>query len=78
MAVRRGRGWWAAYVLAATALIYTDYSGLPILAAHGVYVLALWLAASTPRTAVVDAAPAPGWWRWWPWGCSMCPGCRRS
>ncbi len=43
IAGRRGRAWWAAYVLAAAALIYTDYSGLPILAAQGVYVVAVWL-----------------------------------
>lgn len=41
LAVRQGRWWWAAYGLAAAALVYTDYSGLPVLAAHGVYVLAL-------------------------------------
>jgi hypothetical protein len=45
LALRQGRAWWALYVLAATALIYTDYSGLPILAAHGLYVLAVWAAA---------------------------------
>jgi mannosyltransferase len=48
-AMRRGPGWWAAYTLAAAALIYTDYSGLPILAAHGVYVASAGI-ASTPRT----------------------------
>jgi 4-amino-4-deoxy-L-arabinose transferase-like glycosyltransferase len=45
IAVRRGRGWWLAYALAAAALIYTDYSGLPILAAQGVYVIAVWASA---------------------------------
>jgi 4-amino-4-deoxy-L-arabinose transferase-like glycosyltransferase len=39
------RAWWVAYALAASALIYTDYSGLPILAAHGVYILTTWRAA---------------------------------
>lgn len=39
-ALQRGRAWWVGYALAAAALIYTDYSGLPILAAHGVYVVA--------------------------------------
>ena len=51
IAIRGRRAWWAAYVLAAAALIYTDYSGLPILAAHGVYVIGLWLGAR-PRTWV--------------------------
>ena len=51
LAVRRGRSWWAAYVLATTALIYTDYSGLPILAAHGVYVLASWRVTRHSPTA---------------------------
>lgn len=60
IAVRRGRGWWAAYVLAATALIYTDYSGLPILAAHGVFVLALWLTADPP--AARRSWHIPGAW----------------
>jgi hypothetical protein len=37
--------WWGAYALAAAALIYTDYSGLPILAAHGAYILTTWRAS---------------------------------
>ena len=60
LAVRRGRGWWAAYILAATALIYTDYSGLPILAAHGVYVLAIWLTAE--HSATGRSWRLPGAW----------------
>ena len=48
IALRGRRAWWAAYVLAAVALIYTDYSGLPILAAHGVYVIARWI-GTRPR-----------------------------
>ena len=51
IAIRGRRAWWAAYILASAALIYTDYSGLPILAAHGVYVIGLWLGAK-PRTWV--------------------------
>jgi hypothetical protein len=50
VATRCGRTWWLAYALAASALIYTDYSGLPILAAQGVYVAALW-ATSSPRSS---------------------------
>ena len=49
IAIRRGPGWWVAYMLAASALIYTDYSGLPVLAAQGVYVTAVW-ATSSPRS----------------------------
>lgn len=41
VAVQGSRRWWLSYTAAAIALIYTDYSGLPILLAHGVYVLAL-------------------------------------
>lgn len=49
VALRGRRAWWAAYVLAAAGLIYTDYSGLSILAAHGVYVVALWLGTKPRR-----------------------------
>lgn len=40
VAPTRSRRWWLAYLLAAVTLIYTDYSGLAVIAAHGIYLLA--------------------------------------
>lgn len=37
--LRRGGLWWLGYVAAGIALLYTDYSGLAVVAAHGLYVL---------------------------------------
>jgi 4-amino-4-deoxy-L-arabinose transferase-like glycosyltransferase len=36
-ALRRGGRWWLGYVVAGIALLYTDYSGLAVVAAHGMY-----------------------------------------
>jgi uncharacterized membrane protein len=55
VAVDGRRLWWAAYALAAAALIYTDYSGLPILAAHGIFVVAGWATTSPRRWQPVRA-----------------------
>lgn len=38
-ALERGRRWWLAYILATVALAYTDYSGLAVLAGHGLFLL---------------------------------------
>jgi 4-amino-4-deoxy-L-arabinose transferase-like glycosyltransferase len=56
VAVDRGRLWWLVYAMAAAALIYTDYSGLPILAAHGIFVIA------TAATVSPRRWPPVGFW----------------
>jgi mannosyltransferase len=38
-ALRRGGRWWLIYAVAGAALLYTDYSGLAVVAAHGLYLL---------------------------------------
>lgn len=56
-ALDRGRWWWLAYGLGGLALVYTDYSGLAVIAAHGLYAVSVvrsrgwrsfgqWLAAA--------------------------------
>jgi uncharacterized membrane protein len=37
--LRRGGLWWLIYAVAGAALLYTDYSGLAVVAAHGLYLL---------------------------------------
>lgn len=63
----RSGWWWLVYVMAGAALLYTDYSGLAVVAAHGLYVLCTLRAQGWRRVGGWFAAAAVMGLTFTPW-----------